>query len=214
VSGGTVQNMAQVLVLLPHARGVAVTDSWRLRNFLELGPLTTAVPCARLHVRAILREWHLIELCETAELVASELVTNAVQASQQLADRPSIWLALMIEADEVLIAVWDANPKPVEYPTLSGDELPDPTTDGGRGLFLVEHLASDWGVHYPQDVVGKVVWAKLHCPYLADLELDGRNNRLPLPQRTPHQEPMAQYARLMDDLALLRRVRDGLRQLD
>jgi len=118
----------------------------------------------------------------------------------------------MIEADEVLIAVWDANPKPVEYPTLSGDELPDPTTDGGRGLFLVEHLASGRGVHYPQDVVGKVVWAKLRCPYLADLELDGRPNRLP--QRTSHQEPTAQYVRLMDDLALLRRVRDGLRRLE
>jgi anti-sigma regulatory factor (Ser/Thr protein kinase) len=214
VSDGIVQNMAQVLVLPPHARGVAVTDSWRLQNFLELGPLTSAVPCARLHVRAILREWHLTELCETAELVTSELVTNAVRASRQLADRPSIWLALMIEADEVLIAVWDANPKPVEYPALSEDELPDPTADGGRGLFLVEHLASDWGVHYPHDVAGKVVWAKLHGPYMPDLELDSRDNWLPLPQRMPHHEPMAQYVRLMDDLALLRRVRDGLRRLE
>lgn len=214
MSGGIVRSMAQVLVLPPHARGVAVTDSWRLRNFLELGPFTSAVPCARLHVRAILREWHLTDLCETAELVASELVTNAVQASQQLADRPPIWLALMIEADEVLIAVWDANPKSVEYPTLRGDELPDPTADGGRGLFLVEHLTSDWGVHCPQDVIGKVVWAKLRCPYSADLKLSGRHNRRPPTQRTPYQEPMSQYVRLMDDLALLRRVRDGLRRLD
>ena len=165
MNGGIVQNMAQVLVLPLHARGVAVIDGWRLRNFLELGPLPSAVPCARLHVRAILREWHLAELGETAELVVTELVTNAVRASRQLADRPSIWLALMIETDEVLIAVWDADPKPVEYPTLSRDELPDLTADGGRGLFLVEHLTYDWGVHYPQDVVGKVVWAKLRCPY-------------------------------------------------
>jgi len=206
-----VQNMAQVLVLSPHPRGAAATGSWRLRNFLELRPLPSAVPCARLHVRAIMREWHLSELGETAELVVSELVTNAVRVSQQLAYLPSVWLALMAEADEVLIAVWDANPKPVEYTALGEDELPDPTADGGRGLFLVEHLTSAWGVHYPEGIVGKVLWCRLHCPDLAYLELHGQQQ---LPKRAPHQEPMAHYVRLIDDLAVLRRVRDGLRQLE
>jgi len=33
-----VQNLAQVLVFPPRPRGAAVAFSWRLRNFLELGP--------------------------------------------------------------------------------------------------------------------------------------------------------------------------------
>ena len=54
---------------------------WELRTFLELGALPTAVPCARLHVRQVLWEWHLGALADTTELLVSELVTNAVHAS-------------------------------------------------------------------------------------------------------------------------------------
>ena len=54
---------------------------WELRTFLELGSLPSAVPCARLHTRQVLWEWHLDALAGTAELIVSELVTNAVHAS-------------------------------------------------------------------------------------------------------------------------------------
>jgi hypothetical protein len=39
--------------------------------------MPSAVPCARLHVRHLLREWDLAQLAEQAELVVSELLTNA-----------------------------------------------------------------------------------------------------------------------------------------
>src|SRR6516164_5299281 len=65
----------------------AVTDppgmsaSWPLSTSLPLGALPGATPCARLHARAVLAEWGLRELAEAAELIVSELVTNAVRAS-------------------------------------------------------------------------------------------------------------------------------------
>src|SRR6516162_10509968 len=58
--------------------------AWPLQSFLELGAYPGAVPCARLHTRAVLWEWGLGP-GENAELVVSEIVTNAVQASRVLA---------------------------------------------------------------------------------------------------------------------------------
>ncbi len=52
-----------------------------LRSYLELGALPTAVPCARLHARHVLREWGLNGLAPDSELLVSELVTNAVKAT-------------------------------------------------------------------------------------------------------------------------------------
>src|SRR2546430_14597646 len=64
--------------------GKAPGAEWELRTFLELGALPSAVPCARLHTRQVLWEWQLSPLADTAELIVSELVTNAVQASAGL----------------------------------------------------------------------------------------------------------------------------------
>jgi anti-sigma regulatory factor (Ser/Thr protein kinase) len=52
-----------------------------------LGALPNAVPCARLHASLVLAEWGLKALAETAELIVSELVTNAVRASAALPER-------------------------------------------------------------------------------------------------------------------------------
>ncbi len=54
---------------------------WPNHSTLELGALPSAVPCIRLHTTLVLREWQLAGLADAAELVASELATNAVQAS-------------------------------------------------------------------------------------------------------------------------------------
>ena len=54
---------------------------WPLCSYLELGALPTAVPCARLHARHVLREWGMSRLAQDGELLVSELVTNAVQAT-------------------------------------------------------------------------------------------------------------------------------------
>ena len=70
-----------------------MTDSWPLRSSLELGALSTAVPCACLHVKHVLWEWGLNSLVESAELLVSELVTNAVNATGQPGRTVSVNLA-------------------------------------------------------------------------------------------------------------------------
>jgi hypothetical protein len=67
-----------------------------LNSRLELAALLTAPGCARAHVRAILLEWGLPDVAETAELLVSELVTNSVQASGLLKTRADLPLVPVI----------------------------------------------------------------------------------------------------------------------
>ena len=61
-----------------HGSGAGTASNpWPLQTHLPLGALPSAVSCARGHVRTVALEWGLPDLAETAELLASELVTNA-----------------------------------------------------------------------------------------------------------------------------------------
>jgi len=51
---------------------ISLSAAWPLRSYLELGALPGAVPCARLHTQALLREWGLQELTEITELLVSD----------------------------------------------------------------------------------------------------------------------------------------------
>jgi anti-sigma regulatory factor (Ser/Thr protein kinase) len=115
------------------------------------------VPCARLHARAILREWGMSESAGTAELLTSELVTNAVRASERLGLRadlaivPVVRLWLLSDLTWLVIRVWDGNG---QMPVRRDASLED---ESGRGLMLVDSLATEWGTY--QNTTGKVVWA-------------------------------------------------------
>jgi anti-sigma regulatory factor (Ser/Thr protein kinase) len=130
-----------------------------LRTHLELAALPTAVPCARLHVRSIAHEWGLPNQAHTAELVASELVTNSIQACERLRLRadvaavPVVRLWLVSDQISLLIRVWDACP---EMPVRQDPSLDQ---DSGRGLMLVDTLSKEWGTY--QKANGKVVWAMI-----------------------------------------------------
>lgn len=124
-----------------------------------------AVPRARHRTTRFLEEWGLSDdLCRTAQLVVSELVTNAVvhTASDLIA------CVLHRQAGELRITVVD-----------EGDECPAPQVreagDGdvsGRGLLLVSTLTADWGVE--QAAHGRGVWASLTIPQDAEDEADDR----------------------------------------
>ena len=130
-----------------------------LRSYLELGALPTAVPCARLHARHLLWEWGMTELASTTELLVSELVTNAVQATAGHADHAAVRLRLSGDSTRVLIEVWDADPCPPAPKDLGEDGTPDPQEEGGRGLFLVAALSQRWG--WIPEPTGKLVWCEL-----------------------------------------------------
>jgi len=126
---------------------------WPLQSSLEFGALPGAVPCARLHVRNVLWEWHLTALSDNTELLVSELVTNAIQVSRTAAPDIPIRLWVVSDADQVLVLVWDGCPAS-PAPTAASAEA-----ESGRGLLLVETLSVRWGWHFPPDMGGKVVWA-------------------------------------------------------
>ncbi len=136
-------------------RGYDMADQWPLRSFLEFGPLPSAVPCARLHVRQLLWEWNLTDFSEAAELVASELLTNAVQVSRALELFTSVRLWLVSDRRRVLILVWDSSLQPPVRIDTSDD------AKNGRGLLLVETISTRWNWYFPHDLGGKVVWAQI-----------------------------------------------------
>ncbi|WP_327431325.1 ATP-binding protein [Streptomyces sp. NBC_01236] len=94
------------------------------------------------------------ELTDTAELLTSELVSNAVKHS----DGP-VSVRLRTRGGVVRVGVMDNHP---ELP----DPLPrTPDEDFGRGLFLVDALADTWGRYpllaHPRTAGWKVVWFEL-----------------------------------------------------
>jgi anti-sigma regulatory factor (Ser/Thr protein kinase) len=125
---------------------------------LLLGALPSAVPCARLHARQVLWEWGLSGIAETAELLLSELVTNAVQAAR-VTYRP-VNVRLSANRARVLIEVWDSNVQP-PVPRVLEEDVPALDAEGGRGLFLVETLSERWGWYPTRNPVGKVTWCEI-----------------------------------------------------
>lgn len=140
---------------LADSQGTSLAEQWPLRSFLELGALPGAAPCARLHARLMLWEWRLPDdLADAAEVVVSELVTNAARISRADVPGAPVRMWLLADAASVLILVWDASQRrPVRVSAGEDDE-------SGRGLLLVEALSARWNWFAPsQPAGGKVVWA-------------------------------------------------------
>lgn len=155
---GSAHVCAPAPVRPPWQKELAAIGPWQLRDFLELGALPSAVPCARYHTRHILWEWRLTELAEAAELVVSELVTNAVAASRQAGAGHAVRLWLLGDATRVLILVGDDS---AQIP-VQGEPTPD--AESGRGLLLVEAIAVRWGWFRDHRVGEKVIWAEIKKP--------------------------------------------------
>ena len=130
------------------------------RSSLLLGALPSAVPCARLHTRQVLWEWDLSEVAEIAELLLSELVTNAVQAARANFNDMPVNVRLSANRDRLLIEVWDSNVQP-PLPQVLEHGFPEVDAESGRGLFLVEALSERWGWYPTWNPEGKVTWCEL-----------------------------------------------------
>jgi anti-sigma regulatory factor (Ser/Thr protein kinase) len=133
------------------------------RSSLLLGALPSAVPCARLHARQVLWEWGLSEVAEIAELLLSELVTNAVQSARAALNDLPVNLRLSANRDRLLIEVWDGNAEP-PAPRMLRNEFPALDAESGRGLFLVETLSERWGWYPTRNPEGKVTWCESEVP--------------------------------------------------
>jgi anti-sigma regulatory factor (Ser/Thr protein kinase) len=130
-----------------------MANDWPLRTSLELGALPSAVGCARFHVRQVLWEWGLTQFSERVELLISELLTNAVQASQVMEGITPVRFWMLSDEARVLVLVRDGDPRPPVR--IDTDEL----NERGRGLLLVEALSDQWSWYVPPELGGKVVSA-------------------------------------------------------
>ncbi|MEY9945172.1 SpoIIE family protein phosphatase [Kitasatospora sp. GAS206B] len=143
VGGGTEDDVAMIM-----ARALPLPSD-RIATL----PLTGEGPIpalARRFTRSTLASWGLSPLADFAELLVSELVTNALVHAQQ----PR---RLRLFRDRMLtLEVADAGRQaPRLRPAGSEDE-------GGRGMNLINELAQRWGSRPTKD--GKVVWAELELP--------------------------------------------------
>ncbi|WP_271219541.1 ATP-binding protein [Streptosporangium carneum] len=95
---------------------------------------------------------------DDAVLLTSELATNAVEHPTGLVSGPREFLVTVtFVVRGVLITVQDPGSLRIPCPRISG---PDAT--GGRGLALVNSLATQWGFH--RDSMGTVIWFELSSP--------------------------------------------------
>jgi anti-sigma regulatory factor (Ser/Thr protein kinase) len=131
---------------------------WPWGTVLDLEPRPTAVPAARLHTRSVLREWRLPrDLIGDAEMLASELITNALRATLALEDPPPIALRLLANHERLVIEAWDCHP---DVPVI---RAPAADEDGGRGLAVIEAYSNRWGFRRLSRNV-KTVWCELLMP--------------------------------------------------
>jgi anti-sigma regulatory factor (Ser/Thr protein kinase) len=91
---------------------------------------------------------------ETAALLTSELVTNAVLHTSSGHHGGTVTVVVIDVADGLLVEVVDDG-SPDGGPEVRGDRY----AAGGHGLFLVEQLAARWG--FLQDGAGTTVWFQL-----------------------------------------------------
>ncbi len=118
--------------------------------------LLNAVPAAageaRRQVQAYIYAWDVGVDPQTATLLTSELVTNAIRH----ATGEHILLILTSGSGQFRVDVHDTStcgPVPVAVPAEA---------ETGRGLMLVESLSADWGFYWT--VAGKAVYFTLTAP--------------------------------------------------
>lgn len=110
-----------------------------------------AAGLARQAVRAAVADWRLAYLADEAVLLASELITNAIQHTGP--DTPTTVLRIEYAGTWLRIEVHDGCPRQPR------PRIPDSLDESGFGLVLVDALAAKWGVQ--RTASGKAVWAEL-----------------------------------------------------
>jgi anti-sigma regulatory factor (Ser/Thr protein kinase) len=139
-------------MVLPPGRGTSFLGG--LSSVIDLDGLPESVSVARGFVRLTLGVGH--PVLDVVTLLTSEIVTNAVVHSDSRDGGP-VTLAIADCPEFVCVEVLDAG-GPMT-PRLPHSGFGDADADGGRGLWLVEHMASGWGTY--ADRGGRVVWFRV-----------------------------------------------------
>lgn len=121
------------------------------RPALSLGPGPRSVQDARRWVVDACHDIGRADLTECAELVVSELVTNAL-----LHARPPYEVRVRGTREHPRVEVCDGSAEPPPMPAMTPPDAEDFLVTFGRGLGVVASCAAAWGVHVEED--GKTVW--------------------------------------------------------
>lgn len=140
---------------------------FRIESRLYLPADPASASRARTFVREALAAWGAEEFEEPATLLTSELVTNAV-----LHARSATEVIVRLADGQLWVGVSDGNAGPPVRKRYG------PEAATGRGLLLIERIASAWGSESSGS--GKVVWFQLRAgtagtamdAMAADLEAD------------------------------------------
>jgi anti-sigma regulatory factor (Ser/Thr protein kinase) len=132
--------------------GVIRAAQGKARLEVTLFPVRQSPGLARTFVRHQLISLGHPELVESACVIVSELVTNAI------AETPDSEIRVYLSPNHgrPLIEVWDSSPEP---PVLQVGDL---YAESGRGLMLIRALAAEFGYwRSGTGETGKIVWALL-----------------------------------------------------
>jgi anti-sigma regulatory factor (Ser/Thr protein kinase) len=94
---------------------------------------------------------------DAATLLTSEIVTNAIQHTKSGVDGGTVTIIVIRVPQGVLVEIVDGGS--AGTPVVKGDLY----AAEGHGLFLVQHIAAQWG--YLRDPAGTTVW--FHLPAVA-----------------------------------------------
>lgn len=106
-------------------------------------------------LRVSLKQWGVPELVDTTELLATELLTNALQHT----GGGAVLTATLLPGSDQRLRVEVRDSLARRPPPRPARQQPDEHGTSGRGLFLVEALADTWGVE--SQPPGKAVWFEL-----------------------------------------------------
>jgi anti-sigma regulatory factor (Ser/Thr protein kinase) len=115
------------------------TDTWT--RALQLPADARAASEARAHVRRSMASWELAadgDVADVATLLTSELVTNALTHGES-----PVTVAVSVSGGTLRVEVHDRSRiLPAPWPVIGSVDA-----ETGRGLLLVEKLATDWGFY-------------------------------------------------------------------
>ena len=114
---------------------------------------------ARRFVADVLGAWRLPDIADAALLAVSELVTNAIAHTVG-----QLELGLVREHDHLLIEVADSSDRLPAFGRAADDAT------SGRGMFIVDAVAAEWGVSPTS--TGKTVWARLPLAQTCEVLLE------------------------------------------
>jgi anti-sigma regulatory factor (Ser/Thr protein kinase) len=126
------------------------------------------VATARAFVARTLRSHRVGADFDAATLLTSEIVTNAIQHTKSGVDGGTVTIVVIGVPHGVLVEIIDDGS--AGTPVVKGDLY----AAEGHGLFLVQHLAAQWG--YLRDPAGTTVWFLLSAP-------EASGQQIPVPPR-------------------------------